>query len=247
MADPLKPGATWGGTDPRTGKKYTWNGGYYYDQPVPEAPATIIMSTVKISRAFAKLGDDPLSDFAVGVYNGMNNNAAFTTPVVGMPALQTAQLLLHNSIAPAKTNGHAAVLAKEAAKADLILKLRALAKYIEDLPGITEAVAATSNFVLITAHTNTPTTPDTPVIVKVYNVATTKLGVKIQMTGSFRVIEYRVTAPGKPPQIVATSTNTRDAVLPDLDPGILYAVDCRALAGNQVAGEWSDPVSHMCT
>jgi hypothetical protein len=247
MADPLKPGAVWNGTDPRTGKKYTWDGGYYYDEPPPEPPPTTTMSTVKISRAFAKLGGDSLSDFAVGIYNGMNSNAAFATPPVTMPALQTAQLLLHNSIAPAKTNGHAAVLAKQAAKDDLILKLRALAKYIEDLPNITEAIAATSNFVLITPSTHIPTTPDVPIIEKIYNVATTKLGVKIKMTGTFRIIEYRAAAPGKAPQIVATSTNARDAVLPDLQPGTVYAVDCRALAGNQVASEWSDPVSHMST
>jgi len=247
MADPLRPGATWGGTDPRTGKKYTWNGGYYYNQPVPEAPTNDIMSTVHISRAFARLGDDPLSDFAVGIYNGMNNNAVFASPTVAMALLQTAQLLLHNSIGPAKTNGHAAVVAKAAARADLILKLRSLAKYIEELPGITPVIAATSNFVLITPSTHTPTTPNVPVIVKVYNMATTKLGVKIQMRGKFRVLEYRVTTAGKAPQIVATSTDTRDAVLPDLLPGVLYVVECRAVAGKHLASEWSDPVAHMCT
>jgi len=164
-----------------------------------------------------------------------------------LPALQTAQLLLHNSIAPAKTNGHAAVLLKQAAKDDLILKLRALAKYIEDLPGITEAVAATSNFVLINPSTHTPSTPEVPVILKVYNVATTKLGVKLTINGYYNQIEVRVTVAGKPPQLAGSFSSTRDIVLEGLEPGTVYIVEARALAGSSLASEWSDPVSRMCT
>jgi len=205
------------------------------------------MSTIHISRAFAKLGDDPLSDFAVGIFNGMSGNAAFATPPVTMPNLQTAQLLLHNSIAPAKLNGHAAVLAKLAAREDLILKLRTLAKYIEELPGMTEAVAATSNFVLVTPSSNRPTTPAIPVIKQVYNLVSTKLGLDVEVGSKFKLLEFRVSVDGKTWVLAATSTSTRNIVLPELLPGTLYIVQCRAGTGGKVFSEWSDPVSHMCT
>jgi len=205
------------------------------------------MSTIHISRAFAKLGDDPLSDFAVGIFNGTSGNAAFATPPISMSNLQTAQMLLHNSIAPAKTNGHAAVLAKLAAREDLILKLRILAKYIEELPGMTEAVAATSNFVLVTQSSNRPTMPAMPLIKQVYNVVSTKLGVDVEVGSTFKLLEFRVTVEGKAPQLAGTGTATRGNVLSDLVPGMLYVVQCRAGAGKKIYSEWSDPVSHMCT
>ncbi len=247
MADPLKPGATWDGTDPRTGKKYTWDGGYYYDQPVPEVPPETNMNPIQISRAFSKLGGDKLADFGQNVHDHMENNTAFTQPTVTMPNLETAVNLFRDCIVAVKDGGHPAVLAKKAARADLDLKLRTLADYIERLSGMTEAVAATSGFIVLEHTTHNPATPNVPLIKKVYNVATTKLGVHVTISGYYRVLEFRVTAPGKAPQLAGTSTSTHETVLSDLVPGTVYAVECRAGAGHKNFSEWSDPVSHMCT
>jgi len=205
------------------------------------------MKEVIISLAFARLGDDPLADFALNVFNKMSGNAAFATPAITMPVLGAAQLLFRNSIAAVKDGGHPAALAKKAAREDLIAKLRVLADYVEKLPGITPAVAATSGFILRDATTHTPKTPAVPTIVKVFNVASTKLGVKIIGSTGIRFYEFRVTVAGKPPVTVGSFSSTHDIVIPDLEPGTLYAVQCRAGVGNKMFSEWSDPVSHMCT
>ena len=205
------------------------------------------MKEVIISLAFARLGDDPLADFALNIFNKMSGNAAFATPAITMPVLGAAQLLFRNSIPAIKDGGHPAALAKTAAREDLIAKLRVLAAYVENLPGITPAVAATSGFILRDASTHTPKMPAVPTIVKVFNVASTKLGVKIIGTPRVRFYEFRVTVEGKAPVPAGSFPSTLDIVLTDLVPGVIYAVQCRAGVGNKVFSEWSDPVSHMCT
>jgi hypothetical protein len=202
---------------------------------------------VQLSRAFAKLGAGKLSDFAVGVFNGMSGNAAFATPPVAMTALQAAQLLFTKTSGAVKNGGHAATEAKTAAHDDLILKLRALALYIEELPGITAAIAATSNFKLLTAHTNTPVVPAMPVITGLFNFASTKLGVTATCASSFKHLQIRVSVDGKTWVLAWSGTSLRNIVVPDLLPGTLYIVQCRAGNGGQLFSEWSDPVSHMST
>ncbi len=202
---------------------------------------------VQISRAFARLATGPLSDFAGGVYDGMNGNLAFATPPVSMPIFQAALLLFTKTSGTVKNGGHAAVEAKTAAHKDLVLKLRALALYIEELLGITAAIAATSNFKLLTPSTHTPTVPAVPVITGLFNLASTKLGVTATCASKFKLLEFRISVDGKTWVLCATSTSLRNIVLPDLLPGTVYIVQGRAGNGGKLFSEWSDPVSHMST
>ena len=112
---------------------------------------------------------------------------------------------------------------------------------------MTAAIAASANFILVNPHTNVPTMPAVPVITQVFNVASTKLGVKVTVASLFKLMEFRVSVDGKTWVLAATSTSTRDIVLPNLLPGTTYIVQARAGAGGKVFSEWSDPVSHMCT
>ena len=247
MADTPKYGAQYDGTDVRTGKAFTFDGGYYYDQPLPTGPTLLIMNTTHLSRAFARLGDDPLVDFALNVSGHFKDNAALTNPTVSDADMKVAADLLHNAIVAVPTGGHPAVILKLSLRADLILKLRLDAKFVEEKPGMTDAIAVTSGYKLIEPSTHTPKMPSVPSILKVTNVASHKFGLVID--GDHRAIyfEFRGTLDGIKYVLLGTSTSTRDIVLEDLESGKLYTLQARACAGGKLFSEWSDPITHMCT
>ncbi len=247
MADQNRPGATWGGTDVTTGKKFAFNAGYFYNRPVPVLPESPAMSKPKLSRAFAKLADDPFADFGDNVHGSMNLNAAFTTPIILMVDLLAHVAALRSAIVAVPTGGHPAAIAKIAARELLLSDLRALASYIEQLPGMTDVIAVTSGFNLIKPRTNIPKLPERPAILTVFNVASTKLGVTITGGANTIYFEFRATVDGKTYTLVGTSPSKRDIVLENLIPGTNYTIECRACGGHKLFSEWSDPVSHMCT
>ena len=248
MSDPVKWGAVWNGTDPRTGQPYTFDGGYYYDSPVPSLATTEKKMLFHISLAFAQLSDNDLDEKASHVATQMATNAAtFTSPPVTPAVLTTAQGNFHTALAAASEGGTTLTAAKNAKREILIGLLRQLAAYIEAIPGITQATAELSGFDTVTGAHHAASTPAVPVILALSNVGSGHIGVKLKGSAGARGYEFRVSAGAGAPVSAGIFSSTRDIVLTGLTPGTTYAVQVRALGAGNHASEWSPATNFMCT
>jgi hypothetical protein len=249
MAEPVKYGATWGGTDPLTGKKYAWNDGHFYDSPIAPLPNPTKPTMFKISRGFAQYADKDLDTRASHVVTETTANAAslpgLTTSVT---ALGTAQVTFHTSIAASTDGGKALKLDKNAKREIVIGILRQIATVIEAIPNITQATAALSGLpTYVPGGHHTATTPDAPVILGINNTGHCQLGFDLQGSNTKRGYELQYTVGTGTAVHAGFFSNTRNVVVPNLLAGTTYTFQARALGGNNQNSDWSAPVSCMCT
>jgi hypothetical protein len=248
MGDPVKYGAVWNGINPLTGRVYMWGDDVYYDSPVASPPNNNQSMLFHISLGFAKMPDNDLDEFASHVATELTSHAAiFTAPPVTPTNLTTAQGNFHAAIAAASEGGKSLTADKTAKREIVTGLLRQLAVYIEAIPNMTAANAMLSGFeVLVPAH-HSPTALAVPVILGFNNVASTKLGVKLQGSPGARGYEFRVGIGSGVPLSGEFFSSTRGIVLKGLTPGTLYTVQVRALGGGNLTSEWSPSVNCMCT
>ena len=86
---------------------------------------------VKVSFAFAELGDQHLDNFAQLVINGMTGNATYPTPPVTMANLQTALDDFIAKVSAALSGGSVNTAAKNNSREALLGMLRQLATYVQ--------------------------------------------------------------------------------------------------------------------
>jgi len=223
--------------------------GHCLDEPDPVAPTPgDKMPLFRISLGFANKDDPGLDDFASNVAAKLGTNGAlFTGLPVSAVNLGLAQAAFHTSLATGKGTGKAATADKAAKRATLLGLLRQDALFIQGIVGLTVANAQLSGFDVIVAGPHALVPVDMPVIQSVFNVASTKLGVKVTAPKGYNSLEFRVTVGSGAPVLAGSFPSTRGIVLEGLTPGTLYAVQCRAVFSGKRYSEWSDPVSHMCT
>jgi len=206
------------------------------------------MPLFRISLGFAKLADPDLDDFATNIAAKLTANATlFTGMTANVTALTTAQGNFHTSLAAAKGGGKAATADKNAKRAIVENLLRQLAFAVQSISTLSPNDAAKSGFGVVVAGAHAPVTVDVPVILDVSNVASTKLGLKIQAPKGFQTIEIRGQAGTNAPVLLGSFSSTRGMVLENLVPGTLYTLQARAGFGGKRFSDWSDPVAHMCT
>jgi hypothetical protein len=171
MSDPVKWGAVWNGTDPRTGQPYMYDGGYYYDSLVPSLATIEKSMSFHMSLGFSQFSDNALDEFASHVATQLTANVAiFPAPTVSPAVLTTAQGNFHTAIAAASEGGKSLTAAKNAKRQIVIGLLRQLAAYVESIPGITQANAELSGMPTVSTTHHTATTPDAPIILALTNV-----------------------------------------------------------------------------
>lgn len=223
--------------------------GHFMDEPdAPAGTNNKDMPLFRISLGFIQKKDPELDDFATNVVARTTANATvFPGQTANVTSVGTAQVNFHASLSAAKGNGKAATADKNAKRAILEAALRILALAIQAIPGLTAANAELSGFEVIIAGPHAPVAVDVPAILDVINVASTKLGIKLQGVHGAKSYEFRGAVGDKPPVLLGTSSSTRGIVLEDLVPGTLYVLQARAVFGNNRFSEWSEPVTHMCT
>ena len=202
------------------------------------------MPTYRTSLAFTRLSDAPLNSFAGTVITKMTGNPAFPTPVVSMTALTDARALFADAITAAMQGGKQLTAAKNLAREGLIGLLRQEAAYVQSVAGDDLATLLSSGFEA--ASTNrTQVMLAKPVVLRVDNPQSTKLGVTVQPVPTARAYELRLSYGASGWQAVGVFTYSRPILIENLTPGTTYTMQARAIGGSTGYSDWSDPVSHM--
>ncbi len=249
MSEPQKYGATWGGTDPRTGKPYTWDGGYYYDSPIAPPPNPTKHMLFKIALGFAQESDEDLEIFGGHVFTKSTENAASLPGLTALlTGLNTANGNFHTSLSAAAEGGKSLTIDKNAKREIVIGILRQLAVAIEVIPNITQATAALSGFeTFVPGGHHDAAAPDAPVILAITNTGHGQLSFKLQGPAGVRGFELQYTVGAGAPVNAGFFSSKLGIVVDGLTPGTTYAFQaCTHGAGNLVSA-WSPPVSIMCT
>lgn len=201
------------------------------------------MSTYRTSLGFARLSDAPLNSFAENVIAKMTDNPGFTTPLISMATLTSAQTAFANAIAAAAQGGKQLIAAKNAAREALLSLLRQQAAYVQSIAGEDLPLLLSSGFVnMSTNRTQVPLSK--PVVEQVDNPQSTQLGLRLKPVYTARAYEIRMSYVAGEWKAVGVFTQSR-VVIPDLTPGTTYTLQARAIGGSTGYSDWSDPISHM--
>jgi hypothetical protein len=142
--------------------------------------------------------------------------------------------------------GSQAMALKRTLRQELLGLLRELAAHVQIVSRDDEAVLLSSGF--SPASRNTAQTElDVPQLVRVTNVASTKLGLKITSVRNAKVYEVWLRTKERDWWLAQTFPNTRQMVLAPLTPGTLYEIRVRAVGGRTGYSRFTDPQQHMST
>ncbi len=186
--------------------------------------------------------DAPLAPFALSIADGFTNNPAFPNPPVSPAALTALHDTYRSALAARISGGPLATLAKRAARHELLLALRLLAKHTEDQGGQNGAVMLSTGFSLMrTTHVRTAL--DVPSILSHAYAETTTLRLTFKGVRNARYYEFEASEDGVNWFAAGTSTRTRKALVKNLVPGKLYYLRVRAAGGLHDFSEWSDMIT----
>ncbi len=202
------------------------------------------MSTYRTSLAFTRLSDSPLNSFAENVVEKMTNNPAFPTPTVALGQLAGAQSAFSNAINAARNGGKQNTAAKNAARVELINLLRQNAAYVQSVAGEDLVTLLSSGFEAMSTSRTRIMLPQ-PVVERVENPQSTKLGLRLRPVPTARAYEVRISYGTTGWQAVGVFTYSRPILIESLTPGTTYTLQARAIGGTTGYSDWSDPVSHM--
>ena len=198
----------------------------------------------RVSFGFARLNDAALDTFTGNVIVKMTDNPGFTTPQVSLADLTEAQNAFKDAINNAIHGGKRATALKNAARENLINLLRKEAAYVHSVAGNDLPLLLSSGFDV--ASTNRTRVPlPTPVVERIGNPMTTKLGLRLRPVPRAATYEVRISYGSEGWQAIGSFTQARSILIENLTPGTVYNVQARAVGGSTGYSDWSDPVSHM--
>jgi len=201
---------------------------------------------LRVALDFTGYSDADLDEFAGNVISSLTGNAAFPTPPVALTDLTTLHAAFHDAVLAALPGGLQLTAAKNVAREALEDALRKEATYVQGIASQNLDVLLTSGF--YATSTNRAQTPlDSPDILRLENLATTKLLVRLMPIVNARSYNLQVSVTGNTWQDAGIYTQARRIVLGNLTPGATYSVRARAIGGSMGASEWSNPVSIMAT
>ena len=202
------------------------------------------MATYRTSLAFTRLSDAPLNSFAENTVVKMNGNPTFPAPAVALAAITTAQLAFSNASNAAMQGGKQATAAKNAAREALISLLRQNAAYVQSVAGEDLVALLSSGFEAV-SNTRTRIMLPAPVVERVENPQSTKLGLRLTPVPTARAYEVRISYGTNGWEAAGVFTYSRPILIEHLTPGTTYTMQARAIGGTTGYSDWSDPVSHM--
>ncbi len=191
-------------------------------------------------------GKQAASGGALHVATSLDGNPNFTTPPILPATVKTQATGFNDSVANAQNGTPADTLDKNNKRGALIATLDQLASYVE-LTAAGDAAKIISSGFNLSSNTRTALVPGMTSILSVNNVASTKLGLDLQVADNAwaYVVEYTALPSGA--KLTATFTNPHDVTLTGLTPGTNYSIRGQVMgSGNQIT-EWSDAVQHMAT
>lgn len=204
------------------------------------------MATYRVSLGFARLRDTQLNSFAETTVVKMTGNPDFPTPLISLTRVAAQQNLFANAISAAAQGGKQLTAAKNRARETLLGMLRQQAAYVQSLAGENLSMLLSSGFEAVSVNRTQVILPQ-PVLLRVDNPQSTKLGVTIQPVPTARAYEVRLSYGTTGWQAVGVFTYSRPILIENLTPGTTYTVQARAFGGSTGYSDWSDPVSHMAT
>ena len=227
----------WNGKDGR-GQPLTWNGTIQIERR---------NMAIHVSLGFARLNDKDFLPFVTGVVLGLTNNADFPAPPVLAPALDAHRKIFEDALAQSAKGSEADTAAKDDARAVLEDDLRVNAAYVEHTAsGVASKITSTG--FLTTTHEHSPMATMTKAqIIEIINEASGALLVRGQPMANAHSYEAQIQIAGGVWQPAGTFSQARRMVLRGLTPGTTYTIRIRAVGAGDNYGEWSDPVSHICT
>lgn len=242
---------TWDGLDshghPLTwdSPDFVWDGFLPNPQPKPQKR----MPQQRVLLGFTNAPDHALEETAGAVLDGLYGNAAFTTPPVLKPALQTALTDFTTAIAAQAQGGTAATADKNNKRDALVDLLRQLASYVQETSDNDLAKLLSSGFDAVsTSRASQPL--EVPSIRDIMNGNSGQLLVRVGPVKNAKAYEvrYALSPLGGTPgawQSGGLFTNSRSMPVNGLTPGSNYSFQVRAIGGSTGYSDWSNPVGHM--
>lgn len=204
------------------------------------------MPSLTVNLGFARLPDPELSTFSETVVTKMNGNPGYLTPIVPLANLTTAKNTFDAAIVAAAQGGTQLTAAKNAARGELVVLLRAQAAYVQSIAQDDQALLLSSGFWANNTERTRKPLPK-PAITNIDNIASTQLMLKVSPLDNARSYEVRVRSGAQDWKNAGVFTNSRGMLLPDLTPGTTYGIQVRGVGGSLGYSDWSDPVSRMAT
>ena len=198
-------------------------------------------------RNYGQRPDGTLGEFTLHVATCMTGNPTYTLPPVTPDILRTKATEFETAVGACEDGTKQDTEHKNVLRADLISTLDILADYVELTAQGDREKLLSSGFEVATKASNTPAPVGTTAILGVTNVASTKLGLDLQVADNAWGYETEVSSVPGVWVRKDTFTDPHNVVLTDLVPGTVYAIRARALGSKNQRSEWCAPVSQMAT
>jgi hypothetical protein len=174
----------------------------------------------------------------------MDKNINFTAPDPALTVIDAALETFKTAMTAKNQGGKAATIARDNARAALILLLRQLIIYIEKIAQGDPIILLSSGFD-ITSSDRAPVNLTKPAIqgIDFGSPGSVVLHCGSMGNATFLKTQYRI--PGGVWIDGPTSSQARNIVIPGLVSGTTYEFRVQAGAGYNNLSDWSDAVSHM--
>ena len=204
------------------------------------------MTKYRVSLGFSEFSDAGLIEFGRQVVTGLTDNPAFPTPGVPLETLRDQVRDFEQALAASALGGSTATAAKNVEREKLEAMLRTEAFYVQLAMKNDLTALLSSGYEPVSGRT--PSEPvGTPVVLKIDNVETTRLALRVSAVPNARAYEVRKMNGTGGWVGAGIGTKSRRLEVDGLVPGPTYQLQVRAIGGSTGTGAWSDPVSHMAT
>lgn len=204
------------------------------------------MSYIKVSLGFSKMSDHGLENTANEVITGMTGNSHYPSPPVTMVELREATDAFSAALGAMWDGGPRATALKNERRAELTKLLFDLGCYVQTACDHNLVVLLSSGFKAVqTTHTTGPL--EMPVVVEVKNDGAGVLSMRLKAVKRAQAYEVRYSLANVDPAVWQTLvfTQSRAMRIPNLNAGVVYQLQARAVGGSTGHSIWTDLVLHM--
>lgn len=204
------------------------------------------MAIFRISFAFARLADSPLLLFILNVIEKLTSNPGFTTPVIKLEEMTDIANSFNAAITAAEGGDRQLIAAKNVAREAVLAALRREGAYVQSIAGENLPLLLSSGFLPVSTNRTRIQLP-TPVVERIENPMSTKIGLRLQPVPTAAAYEIRMRYGANGWESVGVFTQARSILVDGRIPGTVYEVQARAVGGLTGYSGWTEPVSHMAT
>jgi hypothetical protein len=204
-----------------------------------------VRPNIRVSNAFTEMDVPSLILFSRNVINALTGNSNYTTPNPPLATVTAAIDTLDQAQQASLDRGRQAMIARNAAKAELLVLMRQLAAYVQSHCQNDLEILVSSGFVA----TKTPSplgplpAPATPVVRQGPTSGT--LGARTGKVNGAYAYNWRLALASDPETYLQTVQTTAARVtFEGLTPGQIYGVAVNALGSNG-ASDWTPSVRRM--